>query len=256
MQTDQPKDGGVRGEYQQRMLEIRRGFEQGASGAETLAARTAAVDDLVRGLWQEAVAQEPRLGKSVALVAIGGYGRGELFPYSDIDLLFLLDPKAAEKDFKDPIRRVSQELWDCGLRVSPIARRLNEGDQFDPQNAESVLALLDHRLIEAEAGSNGGSSLFERLSGQVLSKLLERERAAIARRLAELTALRHSRYGSPLFHLEPNIKDYPGGLRDVHVCGWLARLRAGIAGGVETQVSGARPGAPVSGLGETRGLAD
>ena len=226
MQTKQPSDEGVRGEYQRRMLEIRRAFEQGATGAETLAGRTAAVDGLVRGLWREAVDADPRLGKSVALVAIGGYGRGELFPYSDIDLLFLMDPKAAEKDFKDPIRRVSQELWDCGLRVSPTARRLNECDRFDPQNVESALALLDHRLIEAEAG-NGGASLFERLSGQVLPKLVEREHAAIARRLAELTALRHSRYGSTLFHLEPNIKEYPGGLRDVHVCGWLARLRAG-----------------------------
>ncbi len=235
MQTEPSSDGGVREEYQRQMLAIRRAFEQGATGAETLAARTAAVDGLVRGLWQEAVAEEPRLGKSVALVAIGGYGRGELYPYSDIDLLFLLDSKAAEKDLKDPIRRMSQALWDCGLRVSPTARRLDECDRFDPKNVESALALLDHRLIEAEAGS-GGASLFERLSGQVLPKLVERERAAIARGLADLTALRHSRYGGTLFHLEPNVKEYPGGLRDVHVCGWMARLsgwrgrgRAGLA---------------------------
>ncbi len=235
------------------MLEIRRAFEQGATGAETLAGRTAAVDGLVRGLWGEAVKADPRLGKSVALVAIGGYGRGELFPYSDIDLLFLLDTKAAEKDFKDPIRQVSQALWDCGLRVSPTARRLHECDRFDPQNVESALALLDHRLIEAEAGS--GPGLFERLSGQVLPKLMEREHAAIARRLAELTALRHSRYGSTLFHLEPNVKEYPGGLRDVHVCGWLARLKTGSAGRVDTRVSEARPGA--SGLlPEGPGLSD
>jgi [protein-PII] uridylyltransferase len=231
MQTRQPSDDGGRGEYQRQMLEIRRAFERGATGTETLAGRTAAVDGLVRGLWQKAVAQDARLGKSVALVAVGGYGRGELFPYSDIDLLFLMDPKAAEKDFKDPIRRVSQELWDCGLRVSPTARRLQECDWFDPQNVESALALLDHRLIEAETGS-GGTSLFDRMRGQVLPKLVEREHGAIARRLAELTALRHSRYGGTLFHLEPNIKDYPGGLRDVHVCGWLARLKVGSADAV------------------------
>jgi len=84
MQTRQPSDEGVRGEYQRQMLEIRRAFEQGATGGQTLAGRTAAVDGLVRGLWQEAVAEDARLGKSVALVAVGGYGRGELFPYSEI----------------------------------------------------------------------------------------------------------------------------------------------------------------------------
>ena len=81
------------------MLAIRRAFEQGATGAETLAARSAAVDGLVRGLWQEAVAEEPRLGRGGSRwwrsVGMGG---GELFPYSDIDLLFLLDAKAAEKE--------------------------------------------------------------------------------------------------------------------------------------------------------------
>jgi len=162
-----------------------------------------------------------------------------------------MDPKAAEKDFKDPIRRVSQELWDCGLRVSPTARRLQECDWFDPQNVESALALLDHRLIEAETGG-GGTSLFERMSGQVLPKLVEREHGAIARRLAELTALRHSRYGGTLFHLEPNIKDYPGGLRDVHVCGWLARLKAGSA---DTAIAGAS-GVPGVSDAKAAGLSD
>jgi [protein-PII] uridylyltransferase len=238
MPTDEASDGGIREAYQRRMLELRAAFEQGASGRETLAGRSAAVDALVRGLWREAVERDPRLGKSIALVAVGGYGRGELYPYSDIDLLFLLESKAAEKDFKDPIRRVSQELWDCGLRVSPTARKLNECERFDDKNVESALALLDHRLIQAEAG-NAGASLFERLNGQVLPKLLEREHAAIERRLAELTVQRHAKYGGTLFHLEPNIKEYPGGLRDVHVCGWLPRLRPRAA---EAQGAAAGPG--------------
>ena len=62
---------------------------------------------------------------------MGGYGRQELFPYSDVDLLFLLDGKLAEKDVKDAIRRVNQELWDCGIRVSPATRKLAECEQFD-----------------------------------------------------------------------------------------------------------------------------
>jgi [protein-PII] uridylyltransferase len=224
MPTEGSSEEGVRGVYQREMLAIRRAFEQGATGAETLAARSAAVDALVRGLWLETVEKDARLGRWVALVAIGGYGRGELFPYSDIDLMFLLDARAVEKGYKDPIRRMSQELWDCGLRVSPTVRRLSECERPDPQNVEFVLALLDRRLIVAEVVGNGEATLFERLSGQVLPKMLEREREAILRKLVELTTLRHGKYGKTLFHLEPNIKDHPGGLRDAHVCGWLERL--------------------------------
>src|ERR1700722_5186036 len=94
MPTEGSSDEGVRGAYQREMLAIRRAFEQGATGAETLTARSAAGDALVRGLWLETVAKDARLGRWVALVAIGGYGRGELFPYSDIDLMFLLDARA------------------------------------------------------------------------------------------------------------------------------------------------------------------
>src|ERR1700731_2818801 len=241
MPINQSRNGGTRGEYQRRMLEIRSTFERGATGTETLAARTAATDDLVRALWGEAVEQDARLGEHIALVAVGGYGRSELFPYSDIDLLFLLDSKVAEKHFKDPIRRMSQELWDCGLRVSATTRKLSECERLDPQNVEFTLALLDHRLIQEEAGRED-ASLFERLSGQVLPKLLEREHAAIERRLTELTVARHAKYGSTLFHLEPNIKDCPGGLRDVHVCGWLTRLKSGIWGNEEAHLPETRPG--------------
>ena len=58
------------------------------------------------------------------MLAVGGYGRRELFPYSDVDLMFLLDGKLAERDVKDAVRRVNQELWDCGIRVAPTTRRL------------------------------------------------------------------------------------------------------------------------------------
>src|SRR5260370_4968022 len=90
---------GMRGNYQRRMMAGRAAFEAGgASGAVTIAARAAAVDELVRELWRQAVERDSRLGAGVALVAIGGYGRRELFPYWDVDLLFLLDGRLAEKE--------------------------------------------------------------------------------------------------------------------------------------------------------------
>src|ERR1700730_15748248 len=139
---------GMRGQYQRKMLEVRGAFEAGgASGAVTIAARAAAVDELVSGLWRQAAERDPRLGVGVALVAVGGYGRRELFPYSDIDLLFLLDGRLAEKDVKDAIRRVNQEMWDSGTRVSPATRKLAECERVDPENAEFVLSLMDHRMV-------------------------------------------------------------------------------------------------------------
>src|SRR5580658_6809435 len=120
MPANETTSSGLRAAYQRRMLEVRGAFEAGgASGAVTIAARAAAVDELVSALWEQAVERDKRLAKGVALVAIGGYGRQELFPYSDVDLLFLLDGKLQEKDVKQPIRRISQELWDCGIRLSP-----------------------------------------------------------------------------------------------------------------------------------------
>ena len=86
-------------------------------------------------------------------VGAGGGGRlwaTELFPYSDVDLLFLLDAKVAEKEVKDAIRRVSQEMWDCGMRLAPMTRKLAECERFDAENAEFTLALLDHRLVAGD----------------------------------------------------------------------------------------------------------
>jgi [protein-PII] uridylyltransferase len=211
---------GMRGTYQRRMLEIRGAFEAGgATGALTIAARAAAVDELVSALWGQAVGRDPRLGVGFALVAIGGYGRRQLFPYSDVDLLFLMDGRLAEKDVKDAIRRVNQEMWDCGIRVSPVTRKISECEKFDPENAEFLLSLMDHRMVVGDA------ALYGRLAGQCVPKLLQREHKAAMVRLLELTRARHAKYGDTLFHLEPNIKDCPGGLRDAHVCGWMVKLR-------------------------------
>jgi [protein-PII] uridylyltransferase len=220
MPANESISSGMRGRYQRRMLEVRGAFEAGgASGAVTIAARAVAVDELVRELWQQVVEGDKRLAAGVALAAVGGYGRRELFPYSDVDLLFLLDGKLAEKEVKDAIRRMNQEMWDCGMRVSPVTRKLAECERFDPDNAEWVFSLMDHRMVAGDAG------VYEKLASQSLPKLLQREHKNLMVRLLELTRARHAKYGDTLFHLEPNIKDCPGGLRDAHVCGWMAKLR-------------------------------
>jgi [protein-PII] uridylyltransferase len=212
----------ARAEYQRRLLAIRGAFDAGAggtaAGAAAIRARSDAMDALVAALWTVESAGNRRLQEMVSVVAVGGYGRRELFPSSDVDLLFLLETKFPEAEAKDAIRRVSQSLWDAGVRASPVTRGLAEADKLDPENVESALALLDARRVCGDAG------LYARMELLAKERLAGKDGKTIMTKLAELVRTRYAKYGGTLFHLEPNIKDCPGGLRDVHVCKWIARL--------------------------------
>jgi [protein-PII] uridylyltransferase len=147
-----------------------------------------------------------------------------LFPHSDVDLMFLLDSRVPEKLVKEPIRQVNQLLWDAGIRVSAMTRTLAECDRFDPENVEFTMSLMDARRVA------GDPTVTTRLVDRTLPKLMARDAKRICTRLIEVTRSRHAKYGDTLFHLEPNIKECPGGLRDAHVCEWMRRL----GGGAET----------------------
>ena len=203
--------------FEAALASVREQFLQGRiSGTDTLSTRTAAVDAWITTTWGEIFpADEPGL----AFLATGGYGRRELFPASDIDLLFLLGDASAEKLWKDRIRSFCQRLWGAGLRVAATTRALAECDRFDPENIEFSTSLLDARSLA------GDPVLTKKLLGATIPKLLERERRTLAGRLVELSAQRHSRYGDTIFHLEPNVKECPGGLRDENVVGWLGKLQ-------------------------------
>jgi [protein-PII] uridylyltransferase len=198
------------------MQEIRRAFEVEGDGLRAVSARAALVDDLVRGLWGAEVERDGRLGQGIALAAVGGYGRGHLFPYSDIDLLVLAVKPALAKD---AVRRISQALWDCGLQVALTARAPKECERFDAANAEYGLALLDLRFLAGDA------EIVKGLERKLTAQRRGRDGRRILAELEKLVRDRHGKYGETLFHLEPNIKDCPGGLRDTHVCLWVEHLR-------------------------------
>jgi [protein-PII] uridylyltransferase len=153
-------------------------------------------------------------------VATGGFGRGWLFPYSDIDLLFLYADRRGEETHKEAIRRFSQELWDLKLKLSPASRTLTECDRFDPNNTEFTISLLDCRYLA------GDRDLFARLHEKIIPKLVMREAKPLLQGLAEVTRERHGKFGQTVFHLEPNLKETPGGLRDYNVACWLALISA------------------------------
>jgi [protein-PII] uridylyltransferase len=199
---------------------IRREFEASGDGRAAVAQRTRLVEDILARLWHDLVSPEPAKPANFALVATGGFGRGWLFPYSDIDLLFLFGDRSAELAFKDPVRRLSQELWDLRLKLSPASRVLSECDRYDPNNTEFTISLLDCRYLA------GDHDLFRRLHDKVIPKLVMRESKALLQGLAEVTRERHAKYGMTLYHLEPNLKETPGGLRDCNVASWLALISA------------------------------
>ena len=190
-------------------------------GSTAVARRTALVDTIVQRLWNEIVvgSATPDQARNFALVATGGFGRGWLFPHSDIDLLFL-HAGNSETEFKDPIRQFSQELWDLRLKLSPATRNLAECERLDPNNVEFAISLLDCRYLA------GDRELFSRLREKTVPRLVARDYQNLIQNLGDITRTRHHKFGNTVFHLEPNVKDGPGGLRDYNVANWLALISA------------------------------
>jgi [protein-PII] uridylyltransferase len=181
-----------------------------------LAERTALVDGLVEQaasdlLW-------PRLPAGMALLAVGGYGRRELFPYSDVDLLLLVESDHLAQEAREPISAFLQTLWDSRLRLSHSVRTPAECAELHDQNIELNVSLLDQRFLA------GDRLLYARFAER-LPRFLHAQREALVRNLARLTRERHEKYQNTFYHLEPNVKDTPGGLRDYQLVRWLSQLR-------------------------------
>jgi [protein-PII] uridylyltransferase len=210
----------VRDLYLSESARIQREFAAGARGADAITARTELVEKVLHRLWNEIVCPGGGDPKNFALVALGGFGRRSLFPHSDVDILFLHADRSTEDSTRDPVRAFCQELWDLRMKLGPTTRTLAECEQFDPQNVEFTISLLDCRHVV------GDRELFSRLHDKVLPKFFVREGNYIIQQLAEVTRSRHAKYGNTVFHLEPNIKEAPGGLRDYNVTCWMALLAA------------------------------
>ncbi|HLB91260.1 MAG TPA: HD domain-containing protein [Terriglobales bacterium] len=219
----------IRELYARESAAIEQEFAVTGEGRVAVVRRAVLVDSIVQRLWNEIMVGAPAadgknldldLPRNLALVATGGFGSGCLFPYSDIDLLFLHRGGDAESEFKDRIRSFSQELWDLRLKLSPVTRSLAECERLDPNNVEFAISLLDCRYLA------GDRELFARLRENAVPKLVARDCQELIQNLAEITRTRHHKFGNTVFHLEPNVKDSPGGLRDYNVANWLALISA------------------------------
>jgi len=198
------------------MALVRQTCERTGDGTAAIRRRSAVVDRILIEMWRRAFGDRP--GHNVALLALGGYGRKDLFPYSDIDVLFAFADEKTEEQSREAVRAVIQGMWDVGLRASPSSRTVKEAGRFDPDNLEFTLATLDRRFLA------GQFPLYQQLHQVVLPGLVLSEWNTIAQKLNEIARARHAKFGNTIFHLEPNLKDCPGGLRDYSLAVWFAVL--------------------------------
>src|SRR6516225_3938947 len=197
---------------------IKKLFESGASAQETLRQLCELADGTIRKVFGELQQVRSESAQGLCLLALGGYGREVLFPYSDLDLLFLFANEKIEEESRPLIAEFSRMLWDLGFRVSSAGRTIDECKKIEQDNAEFHLALLDRRFL------GGDKALYEKLDTKVLTVAEKQARPFLLVELQRLTRDRLGRYGNTIFHLEPNVKDAPGGLRDFHSTLWMRQL--------------------------------
>ncbi len=180
------------------------------AAAAMLADRASRVDNSVAAAFE-------RARPDATVVAVGGYGRCELFPYSDVDLLLLVDRLPDSAAAKEPISEFLRILWDEGLRVSHSVRPVADCCELHEGNLELTISLLDRRWLR------GDPARFAELESR-FPKFLAAQKTAVAHALAKAVRARHAKYQDTIHHLEPNVKEHPGALRDIHAIHWLAKL--------------------------------
>ena len=195
---------------------LRRQFAAGTDAAELVRALTWLVDQLLTRAWREQIRHHGEL----ALVAVGGYGRSELLPGSDIDLLILLPEGAGDAPYEHDLRRFLTFLWDIGLEVGHSVRSPGECATQARQDVTVMTNLVEARFLD------GDPDLFAAMGAATAPDRLWTSQEFFAAKLAEQKA-RHARFHDTAYKLEPNIKESPGGLRDIHMVGWVAKRHFG-----------------------------
>ncbi len=202
--------------------ETRRRFESGISdGAGLVSANSYLIDQLVRTIHDFILAYvypvaNPTTGEQLSIAATGGYGRGELAPHSDIDLMFLL-PYKKNSHTEQVVEYMLYLLWDLGLKVGHATRSTNECVRLSAEDITIRTSLLEARWLW------GDRELFRHFRRCFMEKVVADTGADfIEAKLAERDA-RHERMGDTRYLLEPNIKEGKGGLRDLQTLFWIAK---------------------------------
>lgn len=216
---------GVRAYLQEGRVRLRSWHRQGAGGRALVGAYTTLMDRLICGLFEQATAEYRRYSSGMrpvcAVIAQGGYGRRELNPESDLDLLFLHTNKLTPH-VETVTEKVLYALWDAGLQVGHAMRNVPECIRLAKNEMKVRTALLDARYLCGEAALSG------ELEKAVEEQLVQRSGEAFIREKLEDNRTRHERYGGSVYLLEPEIKEGEGGLRDIHTALWIARVKRNV----------------------------
>ncbi len=174
------------------------------------------VDRVLTHCWQQFLGDSEA---EAALLAVGGYGRCELLPASDIDLLILL-VKKPDKALQEQISRFLTFLWDIGLEVGSSVRSLRDCAKEGKSDVTVITNMIESRLI------TGSEPLYRRFEKAISPKKMWNSKEFLIAKLEEQKQ-RHLRYNDTAYNLEPNIKEGPGGLRDIQIIGWVAKRHYG-----------------------------
>ncbi len=214
----------------------------GLEGGEIARARSHLVDLILMRASQGAVrlnAPRREALTDCAIVALGGYGRGELAPFSDVDILLLHPGRGQRQEFKTLAERVLYLLWDIGLTVGHSFRSIRECVGMAKEDLHSRNAMAESRFI---AGSQAVFlRLLDELNREVFNK--KRELDTFLKSMRVELEERYAKFGSAVCVQEPNVKESPGGLRDLHTALWLGQAKFRCRGLYELQSQGHISGA-------------
>ncbi|CAN5339394.1 [protein-PII] uridylyltransferase [soil metagenome] len=196
---------------------LRAAFAAGESVEQLVTGRAGVVDELLLRAWHRYV-DTPQ----IALIAVGGYGRGELHPCSDIDVLMLLPDGELEQAVREGIGGFVTFLWDIGLEVGHSVRTISQCVSAAEDDITVATSLMESRLLA------GPPALHAALREATGPAHVWSARSFFEAKLREQLA-RHHRFHDTAYNLEPNVKSGPGGLRDIQMIGWVAKRHFGAA---------------------------
>jgi len=224
-QSDQDRRQAMLACYRQALsdgfAEVRRRFEQDQDGALAVRGNAFVIDQLIRAMYETAAIRlhpthNPTEAEKLSIVAVGGYGRGELAPRSDIDLLFLLPYKRTARH-EVMVEEILYLLWDLGLSVGHATRTVRDCINRAKEDMVIRTGLLEARHL------TGDLQLFNELRTRYFKEIAHGTGPTFVESKLKERDARHERMGDTRYVLEPNIKDGKGGLRDLHTLYWLAK---------------------------------
>jgi [protein-PII] uridylyltransferase len=193
-------------------------FQAGIPAQELVPARSRLMDELLQRAWPQFFEAD---ATDLALVAVGGYGRGELHPGSDVDIMILLGDEALDAR-RSGLESFLTFLWDIGLEVGHSVRTVEDCAREGAADITVATSLMEARLL------TGSSELFERMRAVTGPDRIWPDSAFFETKQRERCERCH-KYNETAFNLEPNIKDSPGGLRDLQMIGWVAKRHFGAS---------------------------